>query len=303
MSRSFFSKADSAPCLDLYLSEIRHDTLLSADEETSLAIAIDRGDLDARSRMIQANLRLVVKIARQFRGHGLTLDDLVGEGNLGLIRAAQDYNPAFGTRFSTYAAYWIKQSIRAALTNTTSTIRLPAHMVGLLGRWRRTERLLRRELGRDPLFTELADSLGLTPVQRQMVQSALRTRFLVREGHRELDRDASWCCEETSDPRDSHEDQYAAEEERRNLHRRLDQLEPRERKVICLRFGLEGNRVHTLQEVGRQLGVTREWVRKIELRAVRKLDDRRMPWKPSAERRQGSRASTQRRRKQLAQIA
>src|SRR5205823_12079025 len=119
-----------------YLREIRDDALLSAAEERALAEAIARGDRDARARMIQANLRLVVKIAREYLGRGMSLDDLVGEGNLGLIRATEEFDPRFGTRFSTYASYWIKQAIRHALTNTTATIRLPAHMVTLLSKWR-----------------------------------------------------------------------------------------------------------------------------------------------------------------------
>src|SRR5947209_1753791 len=128
--------------LQIYLQDIRDDALLTAAEERELAAAIARGDRDARRRMIEANLRLVVKIARDYVGRGIALDDLIGEGNLGLIRATQEYDPRFGTRFSTYASYWIKQAIRHALINTTTTIRLPAHMVGLLTRWRRAERSL-----------------------------------------------------------------------------------------------------------------------------------------------------------------
>src|SRR4051812_15360934 len=123
-----------------YYRDISQVCLLSAEEERELAEAISRGDRDARSRLIQANLRLVVKIARDYVGRGMGLEDLIGEGNLGLIRAAEEYDPRFGTRFSTYASYWIKQAIRHALTNTTATIRLPAHMVTLLSKWRRAER-------------------------------------------------------------------------------------------------------------------------------------------------------------------
>ena len=141
--------------LQTYLREIKDESLLTAAEECTLAEAIARGDLDARTRMIQANLRLVVKIALDYVGRGMVLEDLIGEGNLGLIRAAEEFEPRFGTRFSTYASYWIKQSIRHALINTTSTIRLPAHMVGLLTKWRRAERTLYREWGRVPSFDEL----------------------------------------------------------------------------------------------------------------------------------------------------
>ena len=155
--------------------------MLTAAEECTLAEAIARGDKDARSRMIQANLRLVVKIARDYVGRGMILEDLIGEGNLGLIRAAEEFQPRFGTRFSTYAAYWIKQSIRHALINTTSTIRLPAHMVGLLTKWRRSERALCRELGRTPSFNEVASHLGLSETQKFLVAKALQARQLKLE--------------------------------------------------------------------------------------------------------------------------
>ena len=133
--------------LQTYFRDINQAALLSAAEERDLAEAIARGDQDARRRMIEANLRLVVKIARDYLGRGMLIDDLIGEGNLGLIRAAEEFDPAFGTRFSTYASYWIKQGIRHALINTATTIRLPAHMFGLLTKWRRAERLLCRERG------------------------------------------------------------------------------------------------------------------------------------------------------------
>ena len=171
----------SAHPLQVYLKEIRDESLLTAAEECALAEAIARGDKDARTRMIQANLRLVVKIARDYIGRGMILEDLIGEGNLGLIRATEEFEPRFGTRFSTYAAYWIKQSIRHALINTTSTIRLPAHMVGLLTKWRRTERALCRELGRTPSFHEVASLLGLTETQKSLVAKALQARQLKLE--------------------------------------------------------------------------------------------------------------------------
>ena len=147
MSDTRTKNSDVPNSLQIYLREIKDESLLTAAEECTLAEAIARGDLDARTRMIQANLRLVVKIALDYVGRGMVLEDLIGEGNLGLIRAAEEFEPRFGTRFSTYASYWIKQSIRHALINTTSTIRLPAHMVGLLTKWRRAERTLYRRVG------------------------------------------------------------------------------------------------------------------------------------------------------------
>ena len=223
--------------------------------------------------MIQANLRLVVKIARDYVGRGIALDDLIGEGNLGLIRAAEEFDPRFGTRFSTYASYWIKQAIRHALINTTATIRLPAHMVGLLTRWRRAERSLCRELGRAPTFEEIATSLGLTETQKTLVARAQQARQLKLESGMAGEANR-WSPEESVDRREAPESAMEAEDDRACCCSRLDRLDDRERTILSLRYGLEGALPLTLKEIGRRLGVTREWVRKIELRAVRKLDDR-----------------------------
>jgi RNA polymerase sigma factor (sigma-70 family) len=254
--------------MDIYLCQIRDVSLLTAAEECTLAVAIKAGDGDARSRMIRANLRLVVKIARDYAGRGLSLDDLIGEGNLGLIRAAEDFNPRFGTRFSTYASYWIKQAIRHALTNTTATIRLPAHMVTLLAKWRKAERALARELGLAPTFDQVAVTLGLSDAQRVLVERARQASQLRLEGGD----DESWSPDEAGDHREGPDAALEAEDERRHLLRRLDRLDDRERTIVSLRFGLDGDDPMTLKEVGRRLGVTREWVRKIEARAVKKLE-------------------------------
>lgn len=258
--------------LNTYLREIRDDALLSAAEERSLAEAIALGDSDARTRMIQSNLRLVVKIAREYLNRGMSLDDLIGEGNLGLIRASEEYDPRFGTRFSTYASYWIKQAIRHALINTTATIRLPAHMVGLLTKWRRAERALTKEFGHPPTSDQVAVSLGLSDSQKGLVEKAKRARQLrLESGGGEDGR--SWSPDESPAEREAPGAVLEADDERENLLRRLDRLDARERAILALRFGLEGEVPLTLKEVGRRLGVTREWVRKIEIRAVRKLDD------------------------------
>src|SRR5271157_5582065 len=226
--------------LQTYFRDINQASLLSAAEERDLAEAITRGDREARSRMIEANLRLVVKIARDYLGRGMLIDDLIGEGNLGLIRAAEEFDPGFGTRFSTYASYWIKQAIRHALINTSTTIRLPAHMFGLVTKARRASQL------------KLESSLG--------------------------DEDASWSPDELTNYAQSPETAMEIGEDRAEILQRLDRLDERERLVISLRFGLldGGNPACgvaplTLKEIGRRIGVTREWVRKIELRAVSKL--------------------------------
>ncbi len=289
---------ESSSSLHIYLREIQDDALLSAAEERELAGAIARGDKDARTRMIQANLRLVVKIARDYTGRGMVLEDLVGEGNLGLIRATEEYDPGYGTRFSTYASHWIKQSIRHALINTTSTIRLPAHMVGLLTKWRRAERTLNRELGRAPIFSEVAEFLGLTEAQKVLVEKACQARQLKLESgmHGES---THWTPDESRDPADGPESSLEAEDERRILARRMNLLDPRERTILALRYGLGGEQPLTLKEIGRRLGVTREWVRKIELRAIRKLDARNDA--PAAEARQTA-AETRRRRSGLRRV-
>ena len=262
--------------LDLYLGEIRNDDLLTPTEETSLAAAIARGDSGARARMIQSNLRLVVRIARDYAGRGLALDDLIGEGNLGLIRAAEEFDPAYNVRFSTYASYWIKQAIRHAQTNTTATIRLPSHMVNLLTKWRRAERALVRELRQAPTDEQLAVALGLTDAQLELVRKAkLASRLQLESGF--ADEGRAWTPDETADEGRDPGDAIEADDERRLLRRRLDRLEARERTVVVLRYGLEGNEPMTLKEVGRRLGVTREWVRKIELRAVRRLEEADAP--------------------------
>jgi RNA polymerase primary sigma factor len=258
--------------LQVYLREIKDDSLLTAAEECALADAIARGDRDARTRMIQANLRLVVKIAREYVGRGMVFEDLIGEGNLGLIRAAEEFEPRFGTRFSTYASYWIKQSIRHALINTTSTIRLPAHMVGLLSKWRRAERALCREQGQTPSFSDVATLLGLSETQKFLVARAWKARQVRLESSMAAE-PGQWSPAEEWDQYKPPEALLEADDERLTLQRRMERLDSRERAILNWRYGLEGEVPLTLKEIGRRLGVTREWVRKIELRAVRKLED------------------------------
>jgi len=262
--------AGHSSCLQVYLREIKDEALLTAAEETDLAEAIARGDNDARSRMIQANLRLVVKIARDYLGRGLVLEDLIGEGNVGLIRATKEFDPRFGTRFSTYAGHWIKQSIRHALINTTSTIRLPAHMVGILTKWRRAERSLCRELSRTPSFGEVASVLGLSESQKSLVAKAHQARQLKLENSVTAET-GRWSPVDSTDRYESPGVSLEADDERRILLSRMERLDTRERSILSLRHGLEGEPPLTLKEIGRRLGVTREWVRKIELRALRKL--------------------------------
>jgi RNA polymerase primary sigma factor len=261
-------RPDSAPAPTRCVPE---RALLSRDEEIALAARIARGDQQARNRMVQANLGLVHTIAKEFHGRGLDSDDLIGEGNLGLIRAAEEFDPGYGTRFSTYAAYWIKEAIHHALSNTTATIRLPAWMVGLLTRWRRAERALGRDLGRTPGFDELATSLGLSDRQRTMVARALDAVRLRLEGSY-ADGAGERILARAAD-RHRVDEQAEAEEDRALLRSRMDRLDERERIILSLRYGLDGDPPQTLKQIGRGLGITREWVRKVEIRALRKLGE------------------------------
>src|SRR5881398_399359 len=160
--------------LETYLREINETPLLSAEEERLLAMRIEDGDSEARDHMVRANLRLVVNIARSYTGKGLGLQDLIAEGNLGLMRAVEGFDPSMNTRFSTYASYWIKQSIKRAVVNTAKTIRIPAYMVELLAKWRRATSKLQEELGRPPTHEEIARSLNLPKKKLAIIKKAIR---------------------------------------------------------------------------------------------------------------------------------
>lgn len=273
MQNHVAANQDVLSSLDVYLDDIRDARLLNADEERELAGRIAAGDKTARNRLIQSNLRLVVKIARSYQGRGLAIDDLIAEGNIGLIRAVEDFDPKFGVRFSTYAGYWIKQAIRQALTTTARTIRLPSHVVNLMARWREAERELRRRQGINPTVDEVCDSMRLTDSHRELVRHALRACRLRSEGAIGDD-DDSQLNELAADPAEGVEAAFETKDELVDVLRRLEQLEPRERTIVRLRFGLDGEEPMTLKQVGDRVGLTREWVRKLEEKALGKLDNR-----------------------------
>ncbi len=256
--------------LETYLREINETALLSADDEHELAVAIGNGDTEARDRMVRANLRLVVNIARGYTGKGLGLQDLIEEGNLGLLRAVEGFDPAVGTRFSTYASYWIKQSIKRALINTAKTIRIPAYMVELLSKWRRASTRLAEELGRSPTPEEVARVLGLPKKKLSIIKKAIRIYNLTPQTDQS---ETGWSLGEMVMDEHAHtpEDELLEHDNLKHVMRQLEVMDQREATVLRMRFGLNDHEPRTLKEIGQTLGLTRERVRQIETEALAKL--------------------------------
>lgn len=254
----------------LYLSEIGFSPLLSAEEEVYFARRAQKGDEDSRKRMIESNLRLVVKIARRYLNRGLALLDLIEEGNLGLIRAVEKFDPERGFRFSTYATWWIRQTIERAIMNQTRTIRLPIHVVKEINVYLRAGRQLAQRLDHEPTPEEIAEVLDKPP---EDVKRMLGLNERVTSVDVPLGRDADKSLldaipdENNTDPSDILQDVDV----RGNIDVWLCQLSDKQREVVERRFGLHGYDVSTLEEVGNQIGVTRERVRQIQIEALKRL--------------------------------
>jgi RNA polymerase primary sigma factor len=257
--------------LQLYLQEIAKTKLLTIEEEVALARRIRRGDKAARDHMIKANLRLVVKIAHDYKDFGLPLLDLISEGNIGLIRAVERFDPRKGGKLSTYAAWWIKQSIKRALANQSKTIRLPVHLVDKISRMRRTAMMLAEELGREPTDEELAMELGI-PVNKVAHLKSVSIRPTSLDAPISDEGDSATFGEIVGDENAVSPFENVRERNlRSDLTSMINSLDRREADILRMRFGLDGHEELTLEEVGRKFKVTRERVRQLQNLALQKI--------------------------------
>lgn len=261
---------DGETAIKLYLREIGMVKLLTPQEEIELAARIKKGDKKAREQMIKANLRLVVKIAHDYDGLGLPLLDLINEGNIGLMKAVERFDPAKGGKLSTYGAWWIKQSIKRALANQSKTIRLPVHLVDKISKMRRVAMKLHEVLGREPTDEELGEEMGMTASRvGQLRTAAIRPASLDAPIG---DDDSNNFSEVVEDPNaDTPYEQLEDKTVAAMLAELVKRLDPREATILQFRFGLDGGNERTLEEVGVRFGVTRERVRQIQNIALNKL--------------------------------
>lgn len=256
--------------IKLYLQEIGQINLLTPDEEVELARRINKGDHAAREKMITANLRLVVKIAHDYTNFGLPLLDLISEGNIGLIKAVERFDPDKGGKLSTYAAWWIKQSIKRALANQSKTIRLPVHLVDKIAKMRRTAMALAEEFGREPTDEEVANELGMpvNKVAHLKTVSVRPTSLDAPVG----DDDGTEFGELVGDENSATPfEELRSKTLLRDINTMIGELDTREAEIIRLRFGLDGNKARTLEEVGEQFNITRERVRQLQNMALSRM--------------------------------
>ncbi len=261
--------------LQLFLQEIGRVNLLTAAEEVQLARRIERGDMDAKDKMVEANLRLVVSIAKNYRNQGLSFLDLIQEGTLGLVRAAEKFDYRKGFKFSTYATWWIRQAIARALADKGRTVRIPVHVVERLNKITRAERQLLGELGREPTVDEIAAITEISKDEVEQIRRLAQTPISLEKpvGDEEESEFGQFVADENApDPFDAAADSLRSQ----NLHSALANLSYRERRVLELRFGLGGEQPKTLDEVGKVFNITRERVRHIETHSLRKL--RKLSW-------------------------
>jgi RNA polymerase primary sigma factor len=264
----------SADSVHAYLKEIATVSLLSAADEVRLAKLIERGDQRAKDALVEANLRLVVSIAKRHVGRGLTLLDLIQEGNLGLIRAVEKFDWRKGFKFSTYATWWIRQAISRAITDQGKTIRIPVHMADVMNRVSRARRDLFQELGREPTPAEIGREVRMSAKKVEEVQRLTRETVSLESPVGDSEATLGDFIEDEYTPQP---DEIAVGEMvKRDIGKILNGLPERERRILQLRFGLTGEEPMTLEEVGRALGVTRERIRQMELKTLRRLQSFRL---------------------------
>lgn len=256
--------------IKIYMREMGQFSMLSADEEIKLANRIAEGDQSAKNELVEANLRLVVSLARHYQGCGLSYQDLIQEGNIGLIKAAEKFDVSKGFRFSTYASWWIKQALSRAIADQSRTIRIPVHMTENINKFKKTERELLSQLNREPKIKEIADAMGISEKQAKEIQSYIvePTSLDIQVGDDDDTTIGSFI-------EDTHfinpENAYIKESNGDVVNAVLDTLSDREANILRLRFGIGGKKAMTLEEVGKEYGLTRERIRQIEAKALRKL--------------------------------
>lgn len=256
--------------IKIYMHEMGQFSMLSADEEVKLARRISEGDQSAKNELVEANLRLVVSLARHYQGCGLSYQDLIQEGNIGLIKAAEKFDVSKGFRFSTYASWWIKQALSRAIADQSRTIRIPVHMTENINKFKKTERELLNQLNREPKIKEIADAMGISEKQAKEIQSYIvePTSLDIQVGDDDDTTIGSFI-------EDTHfvnpESAYIKESNGDVVNAVLDTLSDREANILRLRFGIGGKKAMTLEEVGKEYGLTRERIRQIEAKALRKL--------------------------------
>lgn len=269
--------------LQLYLREIKEERLLTPEEEKALGWRIINDECpEAKERMIKANLRLVISISKNYAHRGLPLSDLIEEGNIGLIKAVEGFDPAQGARFSTYASWWIKQAIKRTLINAVQPIHIPAYMVELIARWKQTNRKLEERLGRQATIHELAAEMGLPVKKLLIVRRAVKAYHAPSQAPAKEDGEGADLGDLFEDTRTAApERDVERKEDFSTILKLLDSIDERDARVLRLRFGLEGKEPLTLKQIGQEVGLTRERVRQIEVEALKKLQQQLTDDRPS----------------------